>query len=111
MVPLSKRLTGVILSAKLPGEDKAPCQQRLSEQEMRQEAKVFDKAPTDLCDEFWKDHTFDGFSVIAESIPCLSNETDDEGLYSDYVEVHKLLKGPIRNVRGTELLEELRFML
>ena len=110
--PLSKRLAGVILSAKLPGEDKAPCQHRLSEQEMRQkEAKVFDKAMTDLCDEFWKDHTFDGFSVIAESIPCLSNETDDEGLYSDYVEVHKLLKGSIRNARGTELLEELQFML
>ena len=39
--PLSKRLAGVILPAKLPGEDKAPCQQRLSKQEMRQKERSY----------------------------------------------------------------------
>lgn len=109
--PLSKHLAGVILPAKLPGEDKAPCQQRLTEAEQRQkEAKVFDNAMGEICDDFWKGHTFDGFPVSAQAIPCIPDE-DDESLYSDYNDVHKLIRGPIRNVRGTELLKELRFML
>ena len=58
------------------------------------EAKVFEKAVSELCDNFWRDHNLDGFSVTAEGIPCVPNE-NHESFYSDY-EVQKLLNRPIQ---------------
>lgn len=63
--PLSKKLSSVRLSAVDDGDQQPPCRTSgLSDTERREkEARVFNRAITDICEGYWKDVTFDGFQV------------------------------------------------
>ena len=67
--PLSNHLSGVVFSARLEGESKAPSQQSgLSNDEIKEKEKaVFDKALQELS-QHWKDINFDGFPVKVEKV-------------------------------------------
>jgi hypothetical protein len=86
---LSKLLVGVTLSAMLPGEDRPPFQQKLSEQELHnKEALVFDKAVDDL-NSYWsgETRTYDGFRIQSEGVKCI-----DSNLEADKIEYEKVKK-------------------
>ena len=64
---------GVTFSAKLDGDSKAPCKQRLTEEERNEKEKaVFNKAINELS-AYWKDATFNDFEVINTKISCGEN--------------------------------------
>lgn len=70
--PMSKLLTSVTLPANIPGEDKAPCQQKLPKETIKaKEVQVFDREISQVCEVHWKDATFDGSTSI---LKCLNND-------------------------------------
>ena len=94
--PLSNKLAGVIFSASSDGDLKAPAQQSgLSNDERKEkEKKVFDRAMLDIENNFWKNASFDSFSVESDVIKC----NEDELLFNDFERVKQCLKSPLRNL-------------
>lgn len=103
--PLSDALAGVILPPNIHGEEKAPCQQKLSKEEKTQkEAVVFDTAMRRL-NEYWNNLKFDGFDVKSLYQPCL----EEGGPTRDHSHIHELLsKSPTAIKKNPELFEELQ---
>ena len=106
---LSRLLSGVILPAVAPGDEKPPCQMSISKEERRgKEAAVMDAAMSEIALNYWKKAKFNGFEVSTIPLASLAEETP----FSNYANVHKLLTGPLRDLRSTnELMAEMRSML
>ena len=98
---------GVTFSAKLDGDSKAPCQQRLIEDERNEKEKaVFNKAINELS-AYWKDATFNDFEVINTKISC----REDTLKWDDYDQVKTYFKAPARDLHNyTYLINECKSM-
>ena len=106
--PMSRKLTGVTLSATLPGEAEPPCQQKIADEQQRvKEEKVFNKALEEL-DNFWNGMTFSGHPIYSRGVKCGEEETP----FSEYERVHAIVgKASSSEVlRNKDLVEELKFI-
>ena len=106
--PQSRLLTGVVLPAIAQGDDRPPSQMRLSDEERKEkEAVIFDSAMNEIAFGYWKDAKFNGYPITTIPVACLEKEFP----FDDYHRIHKLITGPIRQLRASELINELRNML
>ena len=107
---MSRVLVGVTLPIHLPGEDKAPCEQKgLSPEKLRaKEVQVFDKAIDELND-YSTGRKYDGFDIHPVAVKC----DGDEEPYSDEAELQKFIHAGIREIEASyvDLLEELQFLV
>ena len=111
--PLSKKLNSVRVKAVDGDERHPPCRiSALSDAERREEeAKVFDRAVSDLCEGYWKGASFDGCEVRAVKVPCVASESS---FYSDHDFVSSFLRVPLREVytsKYSQILTEYKFTL
>ncbi|XP_070555394.1 uncharacterized protein [Ptychodera flava] len=110
---LAKKLAGVILSDKMPGESQSPFAQRntLNAEERRsKEAQVFNDAMTAL-NSYWNNVKHNGFPVLSTSEEC---DGEVYRLFTDYQRVHRLVQQAgakeIRQTENQDIFEELQFM-
>ena len=99
---------GVTFSAKLDGDSKAPCRQRLTEDERNEKEKVvFNKAINELS-AYWKGATFNDFEVINTKISYGEHTLK----WDDYDQVKTHFKAPAKDLHNyTSLTNECKSML
>ena len=102
--PLSKTLSGVVFSNIAPGDNKNPIHiSKLTSSEVEEKEKiVFDRAMKSIENGHWRDASFNGFEIDAETVPC----KEDDLLSEDYDEVKDFLKCPIRDIHKYAALRE-----
>ena len=106
--PLSKHLSSVILPSVLEEDLVEPNKQGIEVDEKRKkETKVFDNAMSLVTQQYWAEKTFNGSQITTAFKNCEKQEQP----YNDYDAVHKLLMGGIVNLRHSELIKEVQFML
>ena len=95
--PRSRDLSGLILSACVPGEDKPPTQQaNLTEEQKTQKQKaVHREAIVQLCS-IWNQRTYDGYKVTALAIP---NPEEDESAELEEEQIDDLASAGVRRLR------------
>jgi hypothetical protein len=94
--PASNALTGVTLPRVLPGEDKPPSDQQLSEQEKNtKEILVFDTAIESMFS-YMSPLTFDGHPTSCKPIPCNSSEYHPKYTSVDSAEIEAFLTAGIK---------------
>ncbi|XP_071842085.1 uncharacterized protein [Apostichopus japonicus] len=106
--PLSRKLSGVTLSATLEGDDKPPCKQTDISEDLKQqkEKKIFRRSLNEL-DVFWNGMTFNGFPVTSRGV-----SPHEKQHFSDYEDIHTVVaKGGKRKLKDyPNILEELKFI-
>ena len=105
---MSNKLSGVIFSPIVDGEDKSPCQQAgLSQDEVaRKEAIVFNNAMKELSS-YWNGINFDDYAISNEAIQCSSNEV----LCNDYEKIKAFLASPLHDLHQySDLVSEYKQM-
>ena len=107
--PLSRRLSSVVLSPTVEGENEAPVDQTDLDEEtlIQKESIVFNSAMNTIREAHWKDFTFDGFKSEIGVINC----NEDVLLFKDYEEVQATLKSNIRDLpKHSSVLSEFKSM-
>ena len=108
----SKALAGVVFSATLPGEDLPPARQLISKEERKaKEAKLFNIAMDKLCNDYWKDISFDKFKVQSYPVHCEESFVDN-AIFNDHTAVKNFLAAPLRDYhKFKDIHNELKHML
>ena len=108
----SKALAGVVFSATLPGEDLPPARQLISEKERKvKEAKLSNNAMDKLCNDYWKDISFDKFKVQSYPVHCKESFVDN-AIFNDHTAVKNFLAAPLRDYhKFKDIQNEFKHML
>ena len=82
--PRSNDLTGLVLPATLPGEDRPPSKQpHLSDDQVLEKEAIIHDHAIGLVASYWKDKTFDGHPVESICVPCASPAKELESKWQD----------------------------
>ncbi len=96
--PCSKALAGVSLDSILPGEDKGPCQQRLSDVDRNEKERVlFDNALEQL-NGYWDNKVHDEYNFFSCAVYCAKDTPDHQNFYSDYETAKRLFSSSLKAV-------------
>ncbi|XP_077867443.1 uncharacterized protein LOC144356671 [Saccoglossus kowalevskii] len=109
---LSKKLAGVVLPDKLPGDSTSPHQQRLPDSERKKkEVQVFNNA-MECLQNYWSNVKHGSYPVTPQYESC---DGVVNRVYNDYDRVHKLVQGggakKLREPQNAEILAEMKMMI
>ena len=89
--PRSRDLSGLVLPACLPGEDKPPPQQSgLSEEQRMQKQKAVHKAAISRLCSIWNGRTYDGHPVAALAVEHPNDDGLDSGLDKEHQKIDEV---------------------
>ena len=113
--PRSRDLSGLVLPACLPGEDKPPPQQSgLSEEQRMQKQKAVHKAAISRLCSIWNGRTYDGHPVAALAVEHPNDDGLDSGLDKEHQKIDEVAEAGVKRIRDDEslrpVLEEVRFL-